>query len=134
MRPHAQTNEARILTNSSRNLVVPRQLLEGEDHRTRNRIGDTEATAKVFKCIPKGIQSGNHGRPSLCECVRVGPFGNDAIGTLARLDHVGMSEARPIGLGILMGIEEFLLASRFHPESHGVESGHDGSFIRLWRG
>jgi hypothetical protein len=71
-------------------------LFQRQNDRTRYRIGDPEATAKVFKRVPEGIECGNHVRPRLRERIRVGPFGDDAISTLAGLDDVGMFKARPI--------------------------------------
>ena len=67
---------------------------------------------------------------ALRERVHVDPFGDDAIGALPGLDHVGVLEAGPIGLDLLVGIEEFLLAPGLHPKAHGVECGHGLPFIK----
>ena len=65
-------------------------LLQREHHRPRDGIGDTEAAAKIFERIAKGVERRDHVRPRVCERVYVGPFGNDAVGALPRLDNVGM--------------------------------------------
>jgi hypothetical protein len=62
--------------------------------------------------------------PRLCQRVHVLPFGDDAIAALAGLDDVDVLEARPVGLNLLVGVEEFLIAPGLHPEAHGVEGGH----------
>jgi hypothetical protein len=58
--------------------------------------------------------------PAIDERVHVCPLRNDAVGALSGLDHVGMTEPRPICLNLLVGIQEILLTSGLHPEADGV--------------
>ena len=46
------------------------------------------------------------------------------------LDYIGVFEAWPISLDLLVGIEEFLLAPGPHSKPHGIERSHGLPFKR----
>src|SRR5262245_17376457 len=101
-----------------------RNLFERQHHRPGYRISNAEATAEVFQSVAEGIERCDHLRPRIRECIHVRPLGDDAIRAFPGLDHVHMKQARPRGVNLLVGIEEFLLTSGLHSKTHGVEGSH----------
>src|SRR5262249_23456276 len=86
---------------------------------------------EVFQSVAEGIERCDHLRPRVRECVHVRPLGDDAIRAFPSLDHVHMTQARPRGVNLLVGFEEFLLTSGLHSKTHGVEGSH-GPHPLLW--
>src|SRR5581483_12486483 len=87
-----------------------RRLFEGKYDGARDGIGHAEAAAQVLEGVAERVERGDHARARPGERLGVGPLGDDAVGAIAGLDHVRPLQARPIGFGLAMGVEEVLLA------------------------
>src|SRR5438105_11603036 len=71
-------------------------LFQRQHDRTRDRIGDAEAAAKVLKRVAERIERGEHVRARVRECLHVGPLADDTVAALAGLDHVDALQAGPV--------------------------------------
>jgi hypothetical protein len=100
------------------------RLLQLHNNRTGYRVGDTEAGAQIFKRVAECIKGRGNIRPGRRQTRHIRPFANDAVGALARLDHIDFLQAGPIGLNASVCIEKFLLAPRLDPEPNDIERSH----------
>src|SRR4051812_43787740 len=116
-RPRKPPNWARAMASRCSSRPSRRnRSLQFEHHGSRYWIGHAQTAAQIFERIAERIERCDHVRARLGERVHVAPLGDDAIAAVAGLDHVDVLEAGPIGMHLLVRIEEFLVAPRLDPE------------------
>ena len=100
-------------------------LLQRLHHWARNRVGDAEPAAKVFKGVAERVERRDHSVTCVDNRIHVDPFSDDAEGMLAGFNDIDVPKPRPRECNLVVSVEELLFAPRLHLETHGIERSHD---------